>query len=215
MAGRNAALSATGLGPTTGAVRALLVMTVLGKDRPGLVDRVAEVVRGHGGNWLESRMARLGGQFAGILRVSVPEERQSELEQALAGLQREGLSVVVHRDVAWSVMEPGRPAVLEVVGQDRPGIVREIAHALAEAGVNVEELETQCRSAAMSGEAIFEARFQVSVPLSCSMAELRRRIEQVAEDLIVEAEFREEPAGGLGVHRSSAQAELPEETGSD
>ncbi|MGA4644986.1 glycine cleavage system protein R [Limisphaera sp. 4302-co] len=196
-------------------MRALLVMTVLGRDRPGLVDRVAEVVRSHDGNWLESRMARLGGQFAGILRVAVPEDRRAGLERALAELGREGLSVVVHRDEVGEDAQTGQPAILEVVGQDRPGIVREIAHALAQAGVNVEELETECRSAAMSGEPIFQARFQVSVPRACGMEDLRRRIEQLAEDLIVEVRFREEPAGTSVSPDDVPRAHPHEETGSD
>ena len=56
-----------------------LVMTVIGADRPGLVEMVATRVADHGGNWLESRMCRLGGQFAGILRVEVPGERRDGL----------------------------------------------------------------------------------------------------------------------------------------
>ena len=55
----------------------LLVMTVIGQDRPGLVESVAALVAENGGNWLESRMSRLGGHFAGILRVEVPGENEA------------------------------------------------------------------------------------------------------------------------------------------
>ncbi len=48
-----------------------LVVTVIGNDRPGIVERLSEVVLGAGANWEESRMARLAGKFAGILRISV------------------------------------------------------------------------------------------------------------------------------------------------
>ena len=57
--------------------------------------------------------------------------------------------------------------MLEIVGQDRPGIVREISHALASFGINVEELQTECASAAMSGETLFKARARLSLPESC------------------------------------------------
>lgn len=170
---------------------ASLVMTVIGRDRPGLVESVAQVVAAHGGNWLESRMSRLGGHFAGILRVSVPADRQPALTEALQKLQAVGLAVVVHPDAPLATAQGARRTVLEIVGQDRPGIIREISHALAEAGVNVEELESECSSAAMSGEAIFKANFQVSVPASCPLDELRRRIERIAGDLIVDATFGE------------------------
>src|ERR1044072_596548 len=75
-----------------------LVMTVIGNDRPGLVDSVASIVAEHGGNWLESRMSRLGGQFAGIVHVEVPADREQSLTKALKALDARGLSVVVHSD---------------------------------------------------------------------------------------------------------------------
>src|SRR5262245_19813352 len=117
-----------------------LVMTVIGQDRPGLVDSVASLVAEHGGNWLESRMSRLGGQFAGILRVEVPPERERSLMAALEGLAARGLTVVVHPDQAEPGRQTERLSVLEILGQDRPGIVRQISHALADFGINVEEL---------------------------------------------------------------------------
>jgi len=164
-------------------------MTVIGRDRPGLVESVAQVVAAHGGNWLESRMSRLGGHFAGILRVSVPAGKQPALETALRGLESVGLSVVAHRDEPQAGGQGARRTCLEIVGQDRPGIIREISHALAEFGVNVEELESECCSAAMSGEAIFKAQFHVSIPAGCSVTGLRARIERIAADLIMDVNF--------------------------
>src|SRR6267143_749664 len=104
-----------------------LVMTVIGQDRVGLVESIARLVADHGGNWLESRMCRLGGEFAGILRIHVPAERRSALEAALAKLS--GLTVVVRVDEPAASTAKPQLASLEVVGQDRPGIVREVTHA--------------------------------------------------------------------------------------
>jgi len=162
-----------------------LVMTLLGEDRPGLVDSVATLVSESGGNWLESRMSRLGGQFAGIVRVEVPEQKEPGLVRALKQLEERGLNIVVHSD---RVPAPrlARLSDLEVIGHDRPGIVRQISHALAEFGVNVEELQTECSSAAMSGEPLFKARARLSIPDSCDRAELQRTLEKIAADLIVE-----------------------------
>src|SRR2546430_5535786 len=95
-----------------------LVMTVIGRDKPGLVESVAGIVAEHGGNWLESRMSRLGGHFAGILRVEVPAEKESPLVAALKQLESRGLSAVVHSDRAQPATA-GRPlSVLDIVGQD-------------------------------------------------------------------------------------------------
>ncbi len=162
-----------------------LVMTVIGNDRPGLVESVASIVAEHGGNWLESRMSRLGGQFAGIVHVEVPADREQALAKALKALDARGLTVVVHVDPSQA-RDLSKTNILEIVGQDRPGIVRQISHVLAEAGVNVEELQTECASAAMSGETLFKARAVLHVPPSCDLGKLREALEKIAADLIVE-----------------------------
>lgn len=161
-----------------------LVMTVIGKDRTGLVETVARIVAEHGGNWLESRMCRLGGEFAGILRVHVPSERRASLESALSKLT--DLTVVVQPDEAGQPTKKPQLAALEVVGQDRPGIVREISHALAAQGVNVEELTTECVSAPMSGEPLFQARAKLHLPEGLAVSALRESLEKAVSGLTVE-----------------------------
>jgi glycine cleavage system regulatory protein len=173
-----------------------LVMTVIGEDRPGLVDSLASVVAEYGGNWLESRMSRLGGQFAGIVCVEVPEEREHPLVHALKNLDAEGLNVVVSADAPRAAIAPRTISILEIVGQDRPGIVQQISHALAGFEVNVEELHTECGSAAMSGETLFKARAKLSIPDACNVADLRRELEQIAADLIVEISLAPVPVPG-------------------
>ena len=172
-------------------MQSLLVMTVIGQDRPGLVDSVAALVAKHGGNWLESRMSRLGGHFAGILRVEVPSENELPLVAALQ--EARGLTIVVHPDQPKPSSAAVRQSVLEIVGQDRPGIVREISHALAGFGVNVEELRTECESAAMSGETLFKAYARLSIPESCDVVQVRQQLERIAADLIVEISLADLP----------------------
>ena len=77
-----------------------LVMTVIGRDRPGLVEAIASLVVEHHGNWLESRMCRLGGEFAGILRIQLPAENEPELLLALRKLEEQGINIVVKADHA-------------------------------------------------------------------------------------------------------------------
>ena len=174
-------------------VQRTLVMTVIGPDRTGLVDAIAGLVAEHGGNWLESRMSRLGGHFAGILRAEVPPENEQALMTALHKLEARGLSVVVHPDQPKAPPPGATMRVLELVGQDRPGIVREVTHALADFGVNVEELHTECASAAMSGETLFKAHATLSIPQSCDIEQIREQLEKIAADLIVEISLEELP----------------------
>ena len=168
-----------------------LVMTLLGNDRPGLVDSVADLVAEHDGNWLESRMSRLGGQFAGILRVEIPGERQEALIESLKTLGPKGLTVTVHAGRPAQESSEIKEVLLEVVGHDHPGIVRQITKALAAHHVNVEELDTECASAPMSGEMLFQASARVRLPETCDLKSLRDDLEKIAADLVVELTLAE------------------------
>lgn len=164
-------------------MNAFLVLTLIGPDRPGLVEALSRTVADHGANWLESRMAHLAGQFAGMVRVSVPTERADELAAALRSL--EGLRVLVETANAAPAQD-APVVVLELLGQDRPGIVREVSHALATRGVNVEELETECESAPMSGETLFRARARLRLPPELPVEALRETLEKLADELMVD-----------------------------
>lgn len=163
-----------------------LVMTVIGADRPGLVQLVAACVADHGGNWLESRMCRLGGQFAGILRVEVARERADELTHALGELQPHGLRVIINAEGATAAPAKGSLATLELVGHDRPGILRSVSGVLAAHGLNVEELASERVSAPMGGGILFQAHALVLVPEDVKLAAVRADLEKIAGDLMVD-----------------------------
>jgi glycine cleavage system regulatory protein len=178
-----------------------LVLTLIGPDRPGLVEAVAQTVAQRGGNWLESRMIHLAGQFAGILRVEVPPGQAEALSRALEGLGASGLRVVAERSARPA---PGAPAGaaaggarvmrVELIGLDRPGLVREISQLLARQEINVEELTSDRTSAPMSGESLFRAHARVKVPPHIDAAQLRGSLERLASDLTVEIRLDEVPA---------------------
>ena len=184
---------------------ATLVMTVIGADRPGLVQLVATRVAEHGGNWLESRMCRLGGQFAGILRVEVPQERRDGLLNALHTLEADGLRVIIHSEGGAAIRGqahlagPGQTAptgsgqatagalaTLELVGQDQPGILRRVSGVLAAHGVNVEELSSERVNAPMDGGVLFQARATLFIPASVKLTTVRTDLETIAADLMVD-----------------------------
>jgi len=167
-------------------VNVSLVLTVIGPDRPGIVQQLAQTVAEHDANWLQSRMAHLAGQFAGILRVGVPEHKATALSAALEQLATEGLRVVIERTVTG--LETGKRQLLrlDLVGSDRPGIVRDISRALADRGVNVEDLTTECDAAPMSGGTLFRATADLQAPHDLSLDELRGILEELASDLMVE-----------------------------
>lgn len=162
-----------------------LVVTILGPDRVGLVQALSETVERHDANWLESRMAQLAGQFAGLLRISVPAPAASALIDSLSSL--EGLQIHVTR-VDAAENDHRRTVHLEVVGNDRPGIVRQIGDVLLRQGVNVEELETECVPAPMTGEPLFQARAELRASGEIDEDALREALEGLSNDLIVTLE---------------------------
>ena len=169
---------------------ATLVMTVIGPDRPGLVQILAGRIADHGGNWLESRMCRLGGEFAGILSVEVDGLRTEELIAALKTLEAEGLRVIVHAETSTLQPPKGSLATLELVGQDRPGILRSVSGVLADHKVNVEELASERVSAPMGGGTLFKATALVSVPANVSLPAIRADLEKIASDLMVDLKLQ-------------------------
>jgi glycine cleavage system regulatory protein len=173
-----------------------LTLTLIGRDRPGLVRVLSERVEEAGGNWLESRMARLGGQFAGILRVDVPGEAADRLIEALKGLEAEGLHVTVEQGTPEETAGARRSFALELVGHDRPGIVHEIAEVLARHKVNIEELETEVVSGSFSGDALFKAQARLRAPEGVPAEELRQALETLAHELMVDISLDEAEGAG-------------------
>lgn len=170
-------------------MRKTLLLTVAGTDRTGLVELLAQRVAAIGANWEESRMARLGGQFAGIVLVTAPDDRAGELSGELRALEAKGLHVTVR------VVEPHAPVVargeqlrITVTGNDRPGIVRDLSRILAQREVNVEELSSKVDSAPMSGTSLFVAHAQVRLPSGVSLADIRTALETLGSELTVDVD---------------------------
>ena len=160
-----------------------LVFTAIGPDRPGIVDELSSVVNANGGNWLESRMARFCGQFAGIVRIECEESQSDVLLNALKDIKRLNL---VTTDPEDHCPLPNETVTLELVGLDHPGILSEISRALAKHSVNVEKLHTECISAPMGGGSLFKATAVIGLPEDVRLNDLKGQLEQIAADLMVD-----------------------------
>jgi glycine cleavage system regulatory protein len=165
-----------------------LVITLIGNDCPGIVESVAAVVLRHQGNWIESRMANLGGKFAGILSVNLPEQEYqgfcSDLESSNVGLK-----ISIEEVVCTQVVDNSKCYKLQLVGQDRPGIVHRITAALSAHGASVDDMETEIYEASMSGEILFKANITLCLAEGHSIDELSGVLEDLANELIVDIEL--------------------------
>jgi len=163
-----------------------LVFTVIAKDRPGLVERMADIIAATGGNWIESSMARLGGEFAGIVRIAIDGMRSDELVAQLRALSSDGIDITLRSDQEGSDLPKGASAHLDLVSQDHPGILRDITHVLSEKGVSIEHLETEVASGSMQGEALFKASADLRLPVGLDPADLSDALQEMAGDLMAD-----------------------------
>jgi len=179
-----------------------LILTVIGPDRPGLVDALSQTIKRHDANWLESHMAQLAGQFAGIIHVRVAADNADALTTDLVNLQNKGLSVNVTRadDSPASSVSDADPAApqtlrLELLGHDRPGIVRDIAHALAARSINVAQLETSTTSAPMAGGTLFKAVAILHPTGNADAEELHDALDRIADELSLDLTLTADATG--------------------
>ena len=169
-----------------------VVLTIVSDDHPGIVETLSHVLREHGGSWAESSMLTLAGKFAGILLADVPPDRADAFIADLKGLESKGLHIVAQKTapVADSSGE-FHEFSLDLVGQDRPGIVHDITEILTRHHVNVHELDTERQSASMSGETLFLAKARMRVPRGASIERLRKELEDLANELMVDIKLDE------------------------
>ena len=172
-----------------------LVITVLAEDRPGLVSSLSEVLNGHHANWMESRMTRLAGKFAGLLQVSVADEHLAALTEALQALQTDDLLIQVEKTKSTKINSDANSDIevtllkLELLGQDRPGIIEDVTSKLATLNVNIEEMSSEQRVASMSNEMLFFAELSLRIPESITPEDVQDALEEMSDQLMVDLNF--------------------------
>ncbi|MDC0507167.1 ACT domain-containing protein [Luminiphilus sp.] len=168
------------------------VITFAGADRTGLVETLADLVKAHGGDWQQSELTRLGGAFAGVILVFVSDEGFNALDQAVQTSGNTDLSIHLTRATAEPQIEPNLR--LTLTGPDRPGIVYEITHELAELQINILHFSSHVQSGAWSGEALFIADLETRTPAELDLDELRDRLDAVEEKMTLEIDIESDSA---------------------
>lgn len=163
-----------------------MILTVTSPDRTGLVESIAKTVAQHDGNWVQSSMSRLAGRFAGVVRVDVPRDKADALGKALAQLDQQGLHIRVEQVADDVPDQPARRLHLEIIGQDHPGIIRDVTQLLTHRNINVIDLTTRVESAPWSGEQLFRAKANLVAPADLPVDELRQTLEALGQRIAVD-----------------------------
>ncbi len=163
-----------------------LVVSIVGADRQGIVSSLADRAQRFGANWAASRMTRLAGEFAGTVHFEVPRENAEALADALRKLESSGLQVVIARGDDAAVPTSVRGVELELVGEDRIGIVSSLTKILAERGISIESIHTEIVRSGVSGKQTFKIGAHLLIPAALSVDELRRELGTLAGEMMVD-----------------------------
>ena len=173
-------------------MKARVILSAAGSDRPGLTQALAQAVLDAGGNWLESHLSRLGGKYVGAVLVELDFDGLSAFEKAILAVDSVGLQVSLV-PAGEEPQNSGETLQLELVGQDRPGIVREVTGVLAGLGVNIEELDTGTERTAWSGDPLFRAQARLSIPAGVTSDEVQAALEAISGEIMVDFTFTAAP----------------------
>jgi glycine cleavage system transcriptional repressor len=171
------------------------VLTLTGPDRIGIVDEVTGLLLERGGNVETSRMARLGGEFAVLMLVSMPAGRFSGLEEGLEPLTAQGYKLTTTTaDRTYAEAHPGwLPYRIEVQGADHEGIIHEVAHYLSERGISIESADSESTPAPTSGVPLFAMTARVVVPPGLSGTGWEAGLEEIGGRLNLDVRVSARP----------------------
>lgn len=171
-----------------------LVVSIVGTDRHGIVSSLADRAQRYGANWAASRLTRLAGEFAGMVHFEVPRENADALANALRGLESSGLQVVIAKSDGARVSDAIKSVELELVGDDRVGIVSSLTKILAERNISIENIHTEIVRSGVSGKQTFKIGAHLLVPAKLSIDDLRKELGTLAHEMMVDIALDEKPA---------------------
>jgi glycine cleavage system regulatory protein len=158
-----------------------LVLTIIGRDRAGVVAELADVVRFHEANWKRSELAEISGTFAGVVVVDVDDDRADELLANLLILRQQGLHITAEQIEAPVEAPDAQQVRLRFTGGDRPGIVHEISTTISDFGISISRLGTALDTSGPSTQ--FEITTQLVVPVAVDLDGVLDAINKVTDNL--------------------------------
>jgi glycine cleavage system regulatory protein len=164
---------------------ASVVLSVVGSDRPGLTQALADAVLSAGGNWLESHLSRLGGLYVGSVLVALEADKLDALRSAVRAVDAHGLEVRIAPAVEDAAVA-GEGLIFTLVGQDRPGIVRQVTAILSGLEVNIEAFDSSVVAEPHSGAPLFNMEARLRLPRGLDAAAVQAALEAISAEIMVD-----------------------------
>ncbi len=168
-----------------------MILFLVGKDRPGIVDEVSTFLFERGANIEDSRMAAMGGRFSVMMLFSCDPEQLEEVRTGLRDLEALGFESSLHEAEDPTVVpkRPELPLNIEVLAMDHPGIVRKVVHILHRHNVNIRYLNTQVLRAPLSGAPLFDLRLEAGVPGDTPVKKVKEELTALADEMNLDLNF--------------------------
>ena len=163
-----------------------LIISAVGSDRPGIVSEISGGITSHGGNVEESRMSRLGSDFAIIMLVSVTPDWQESLEVALQSINE---LTIITKSTRTQETDKGIQCQIDLTGADNEGIVNTVTSFLSDKDINIESMDTETIQAPISGTTLFKMQAMIQIPQKIEIQELENNLTVLGESLSVELEL--------------------------
>ncbi|WP_169307054.1 glycine cleavage system protein R [Ferrimonas sediminicola] len=160
------------------------IISVIGEDYPGITENLAQILQDNGANWLDASLRRLGDRYAGIIELELPEANAQALRRQLAELPR--LSIELQRVAVKT--QPSLQFQVEVIGNDRPGIVAAVTRILTSNQANIEQLESDLDTANHTGVPLFRLNILLAAADEASLDRIEQELFSLGDDLMVEYE---------------------------
>lgn len=165
-----------------------LVISALGKDRPGIVNQLSKAIYELHCNITDSRMTVLGGEFAILLMIEGPWNQLAKLEDQVPELQEKlGLTITTKRTEERSANANLLPYGVDVVSLDHPGIVYSLASFFSDKNINIEDMTTSSYAAAHTGTPMFSVRMNIGIPANIQIAVLRDEFMDFCDGMNIDA----------------------------
>lgn len=165
-----------------------LVITLIGEDRPGIVEAISGVITDYQGEWVESRLANLSGKFTGILRVNFPESEVNSAMECLKQNPIDGLTLHIEEVNVEPTVQAGECIDFEIIGHDKPGIVHRVSSLLVANNATINSLDSEVFDAPMTGEKLFQSNISICVSDIDRLDEMCDEIEKLGVELVINAE---------------------------
>ncbi len=167
-----------------------LILTAVGPDQVGLVEKISQFIVQHACNIEDSKMAVFCGEFAVIILIAGDSTNLVALASAYRDLETQtSLTISIKTPSVRKAAESLLPYRLTASCMDHPGIVYQLSAVLSRLGINIESVETKTYAAPVSGTPIFRLEALISVPTKTNINALRQCLAELQREENIDIEL--------------------------